>query len=108
MKVRVIRLITSDHSFDRAPADPRHAVLTWVSIYWFSLAGPAASVRIYYELAKTGEIFPFPKTTVPIGLSFFPKEIVKVPRVYVHIIHTYELFFFIAILLAYVLMRAVY
>ncbi|XXH04991.1 hypothetical protein Hte_011415 [Hypoxylon texense] len=24
-------------------------VCTWVSIYWFSTAGPAASVRIYYE-----------------------------------------------------------
>lgn len=22
---------------------------TWVSIYWFSSAGPAASIRIYYE-----------------------------------------------------------
>ena len=26
-------------------------VCTWVSIYWFSAAGPAASVRIYYETA---------------------------------------------------------
>ncbi|KAI2463689.1 alpha/beta-hydrolase [Annulohypoxylon bovei var. microspora] len=26
-------------------------ILTWVSIYWFSTAGPAASVRIYYEMA---------------------------------------------------------
>ncbi|KAI1102972.1 alpha/beta-hydrolase [Jackrogersella minutella] len=25
-------------------------VCTWVSIYWFSTAGPAASVRIYYEM----------------------------------------------------------
>ena len=24
-------------------------ILTWVSIYWFSTAGPAANVRIYYE-----------------------------------------------------------
>lgn len=24
-------------------------ILTWVSIYWFSTAGPAASQRIYYE-----------------------------------------------------------
>ena len=24
-------------------------VCTWLSIYWFSAAGPAASVRIYYE-----------------------------------------------------------
>ncbi|KAJ5790868.1 uncharacterized protein N7518_007879 [Penicillium psychrosexuale] len=24
-------------------------ILTWISIYWFSTAGPSASVRIYYE-----------------------------------------------------------
>jgi hypothetical protein len=24
-------------------------ILTWVSMYWFSSAGPAANVRIYYE-----------------------------------------------------------
>ena len=55
------------------------AVLTWVSIYWFSRAGPAASIRIYYEL-KAGEVVKFPKTTVPIGLSFFPKEMAKFPK----------------------------
>ncbi|KAI9435117.1 Alpha/Beta hydrolase protein [Lactarius indigo] len=55
-------------------------VLTWISIYWFSRAGPAASVRIYYELAHSGEVIGFPKTTVPIGLSFFPKELARVPK----------------------------
>ena len=30
-------------------------VLTWVGIYWFSEAGPAASGRIYYEAAHVGE-----------------------------------------------------
>ena len=25
-------------------------ILTWVSLYWFSAAGPAASCRIYYEV----------------------------------------------------------
>lgn len=29
-------------------------VLTWVSIYWFSTAGPAASLRIYYEAIHIG------------------------------------------------------
>lgn len=29
-------------------------VCTWVSLYWFSTAGPAASVRIYYE-SQRGE-----------------------------------------------------
>ncbi|KAH9017880.1 Alpha/Beta hydrolase protein [Lactarius hengduanensis] len=55
-------------------------ILTWVSIYWFSRAGPAASVRIYYELALSGELIVFPKTTVPIGLSFFPKELARFPK----------------------------
>ncbi|KAF8654611.1 hypothetical protein AX16_003523 [Volvariella volvacea WC 439] len=33
-------------------------VLDWVSIYWFSRAGPAASVRIYYEVLQgDGEVF---------------------------------------------------
>ncbi|KAH9029801.1 Alpha/Beta hydrolase protein [Lactarius deliciosus] len=55
-------------------------ILTWVSIYWFSCAGPAASVRIYYELALSGEVPAFPKTTVPVGLSFFPKDLVPFPK----------------------------
>ncbi|KAH9169958.1 Alpha/Beta hydrolase protein [Lactarius sanguifluus] len=55
-------------------------VLTWISIYWFSRAGPAASVRTYYELALSGELIVFPKTTVPVGLSFFPKELARFPK----------------------------
>ncbi|KAJ5373041.1 hypothetical protein N7517_005047 [Penicillium concentricum] len=31
-------------------------ILTWISIYWFSAAGPAASVRIYYETVHAGMI----------------------------------------------------
>ncbi|KAH8981707.1 Alpha/Beta hydrolase protein [Lactarius akahatsu] len=57
-------------------------VLTWVSIYWFSRAGPAASIRIYYELALAGQVVRFPKTTVPVGLSYFPKDLVQFPRVW--------------------------
>ncbi|KAH9029802.1 Alpha/Beta hydrolase protein [Lactarius deliciosus] len=56
-------------------------ILTWISICWFSHAGPAASVRIYYELALSGEVVAFPKTTVPVGLSFFPKDLVRSPKV---------------------------
>lgn len=36
-------------------------ILTWVSIYWFSTAGPAASVRIYYEANHSAEF----KTSTP-------------------------------------------
>ncbi|KAH9974902.1 Alpha/Beta hydrolase protein [Lactifluus volemus] len=49
-------------------------------IYWFSRAGPAASVRIYYELTKSHEVIMLPKSTVPIGISFFPKELARFPR----------------------------
>ncbi|KAH8981703.1 Alpha/Beta hydrolase protein [Lactarius akahatsu] len=56
-------------------------ILTWISICWFSRAGPAASIRIYYELALSGEVIAFPKTTVPVGLSFFPKDLVRSPKV---------------------------
>ncbi|OCH86439.1 alpha/beta-hydrolase [Obba rivulosa] len=59
-------------------------VLTWVSIYWFSRAGPAASVRIYYETKHAGDqdnIYSW-WSPVPLGLSFFPKELVVIPRVW--------------------------
>lgn len=70
-------------------------ICTWMSIYWFSTAGPQASVRIYYEVihvptptlvkvtglqgrdASTGYI---PK--VKLGLGFFPKELRVVPEVW--------------------------
>jgi len=57
-------------------------VLTWISIYWFSRAGPAASVRIYYEVMKAYPDLrnkPEP-TTIPMGYSHFPKEIISLPR----------------------------
>jgi pimeloyl-ACP methyl ester carboxylesterase len=56
-------------------------VLTWVSIYWFSRAGPAASCRIYYEVGEVVIEAPVPK--IPMGVSFFPKELVNWPRAWV-------------------------
>ncbi|PPR05383.1 hypothetical protein CVT24_007997 [Panaeolus cyanescens] len=53
-------------------------VLTWVSIYWFSKAGPAASVRIYYEYMNMPNQTPAP--TIPKGISIFPKELILVPK----------------------------
>ncbi|KAF9479934.1 alpha/beta-hydrolase [Pholiota conissans] len=60
-------------------------VLTWVSIYWFSRAGSAASLRIYYEVQHDSpEIFRSDQgTAIPMGFSFFPKEIVRLPRKWV-------------------------
>ncbi|KAG1848728.1 Alpha/Beta hydrolase protein [Suillus subalutaceus] len=53
-------------------------VLTWISLYWFSRAGPAASLRIYFELrADTEDMGRNP--TIPMGASFFPKELIVLP-----------------------------
>lgn len=59
-------------------------ILTWVSIYWFSTAGPAASLRIYYETVHTKDI-PRARASqwvggVKLGLAYFPKEIHVNPR----------------------------
>jgi hypothetical protein len=61
-------------------------ILTWVSIYWFSRAGPAASVRIYYEVVHEkpdmllrGIVMSWiPR--VKLGLAYFPKELGHPPR----------------------------
>ncbi|PLB34434.1 epoxide hydrolase [Aspergillus candidus] len=73
-------------------------ILTWVSIYWFSTAGPAASVRIYYEAARKGDgddgtsvtnatpgvtTYDVLGMTAPAGVRFavaqFREELIKVP-----------------------------
>lgn len=63
-------------------------ILTWVSIYWFSVAGPAASARIYYEAQNE---HPHPREDkrmmdwngkVKLGLSYFPKDLLVFPRIY--------------------------
>ncbi|OCH91108.1 alpha/beta-hydrolase [Obba rivulosa] len=58
--------------------------LTWISIYWFSRAGPAASVRIYYEISRSADYQGVMAlySRIPLGLSFFPKELAIVPRVW--------------------------
>ncbi|PPQ86918.1 hypothetical protein CVT25_009804 [Psilocybe cyanescens] len=57
-------------------------VLTWISIYWFSTAGPAASVRIYYEFHHEKESDRPKPSTIPHGASFFPKELHNLPRIW--------------------------
>lgn len=64
-------------------------LLTWISIYQFSRAGPAASVRIYYETFHTPENS-FPSLTynalmdyipnVYFGLTYNPKDLENVPK----------------------------
>ncbi|KAG6029899.1 hypothetical protein E4U41_000233 [Claviceps citrina] len=58
-------------------------ILTWVSIYQFSTAGAAASVRIYYERAHAepdARARPHDYVPgVPLGLSYFPKDLILPP-----------------------------
>lgn len=62
-------------------------ILTWVSIYWFSTAGPGASIRIYYEWTQTKDpaveearVGWVPQ--VKYGLAHFPKELGRCPRLW--------------------------
>lgn len=72
-------------------------ILTWISIYWHSTAGPAASLRIYYEATHAPsnpvkDAMPFVNRetaqkfipTVPLGMAAFPKELNVVPRSWAH------------------------
>ncbi|EIN09294.1 alpha/beta-hydrolase [Punctularia strigosozonata HHB-11173 SS5] len=58
-------------------------ILDWVSIYWFSRAGPAASIRIYYEVTQGGDDELLRQTpTIPMGQSYFPKELDSSPKLW--------------------------
>ena len=62
-------------------------ILTWVSIYWFSTAGPGASLRIYYEASRPNQTYGRNRTelwipTVKLGVSHFPKDITVVPKAF--------------------------
>jgi pimeloyl-ACP methyl ester carboxylesterase len=63
-------------------------ILIWVSIYYFSTAGPAASLRIYYEAVHNTSIGVTRDRTsqwigkVKLGLCHSPKELTVVPHVW--------------------------
>lgn len=69
-------------------------VLTWISLYYFSTAGAAASQRIYYENTHRipREGFPLKEgfievqryVDVPLGYSRFPRDIVLLPKLWVN------------------------
>ncbi|KAJ8131652.1 hypothetical protein O1611_g1973 [Lasiodiplodia mahajangana] len=69
-------------------------VCTWVSIYWFSTAGPAASARIYYERQhastpnRPSNSLPQPDIRkyspgVKLGYSHFPMDLVVLPKTWI-------------------------
>lgn len=61
-------------------------ILTWVSVYYFSTAGPAASLRIYYEAIHPQDPGAVTRDRtqqwigqVPLGLLHAPRELTVVP-----------------------------
>ncbi|KAK9779129.1 putative Microsomal epoxide hydrolase [Seiridium cardinale] len=67
-------------------------VCTWISIYWFSTAGPAASVRIYYETLHNVDGRPNKMDRkrlqswspgVKLGFSHFPMDLYVLPGTWV-------------------------
>ena len=64
-------------------------ILTWISIYQFSTAGPAANVRIYYEATHTNDEGIHRLRTqayvpnVKLGVAHFPKELSVIPLTWV-------------------------
>lgn len=62
-------------------------VLTWVSIYYFSTAGPAATSNIYYENEhRQPAMFPAMQVyiDVPLGIARFPKDLILLPKLWHH------------------------
>ncbi|RDW61977.1 hypothetical protein BP6252_11410 [Coleophoma cylindrospora] len=60
-------------------------VLTWVSIYYFSTAGPAAPNCIYYENEhRDPPIFPAVQvyTDVPLGIARLPRDLILLPKLW--------------------------
>ncbi|TFL02307.1 Alpha/Beta hydrolase protein [Pterulicium gracile] len=81
---------TADFAFSSITRLGHHrSMLTWISIYWFSKAGPAASLRIYYETIKHDEhgVRSSDAPTIPFGASFFPKEIIRHPITWIRNVH---------------------
>ncbi|KZV68202.1 alpha beta-hydrolase [Peniophora sp. CONT] len=60
-------------------------VLSWISVYWFSRAGPTASITLNYETNKLGQVAGSGNVNVrvPIGVSFFPKDLNPSPKSWV-------------------------
>ncbi|KAI1875465.1 hypothetical protein JX265_004523 [Neoarthrinium moseri] len=66
-------------------------ILTWISIYWFSTAGPAASIRLYYENRHDTDAAGAEAWTrlmewqnSKVGLGIFPKDIFMPPKPWTH------------------------
>ncbi|KAI1132471.1 microsomal epoxide hydrolase [Nemania abortiva] len=72
-------------------------VCTWISIYWFSTAGPRASVQLYYEVVHANNpqvqrndvVATSPDDLlawqdVKVGLAHFPQDVLSLPGYWGH------------------------
>ncbi|OCL04140.1 alpha/beta-hydrolase [Glonium stellatum] len=62
-------------------------ILTWISIYYFSKAGPAATSFIYYEIEhRDPQVFAAAQvySEVPLGISRFPRDLILLPKLWNH------------------------
>jgi len=61
-------------------------LLTWISIYWFSTAGPGAPPRIYYEFFNKEPVSEIVQSgrwaDAPLGVARFPKEPSNLPKLW--------------------------
>lgn len=61
-------------------------ILTWISIHWFSTAGPGAPPRIYYEFFNKEPISEITQSgkwaNAPLGVARFPKEPSNLPKLW--------------------------
>lgn len=61
-------------------------ILTWVSIYYFSTAGAAATSSVYYEMEHRQPAAAFPAAQVyidvPLGVARFEKDLVLLPKLW--------------------------
>ncbi|PVH81359.1 alpha/beta-hydrolase [Cadophora sp. DSE1049] len=58
-------------------------ILTWISIYYHSTAGPGASIYTYYEAthdAKFNFLTIQEYIDIPLGIAGFPKEVATAPK----------------------------
>jgi hypothetical protein len=60
-------------------------ILTWISIYYFSAAGPAATNNIYYAIEHRNPpafVAAQKYSDVPLGVSRFPKDLILLPKLW--------------------------
>lgn len=58
-------------------------ILTWISVYWFSTAGPGASAYIYKEV-RDDKVWTVRRcqnwVPQPLGFRYFPQELASLPK----------------------------